>query len=565
MKKEDILKKLWENNIIITKNVSEKLDSLSDEIIDKIIKEAIKENIQVLDINFLNKILGNNEVKSNDNEEKNILSFFGDKSNKKIVEKKEVNVGNLNISIEKIFEKNEEKTKIKKEVTVEIYNKNKKFIGEEIETNIKELNQTDRINILKKFEIQKNKPDIASWISYYKSRLNKIKKILKEHAQIKELYPLDKIPEERENVAIAGLIYDKRITDKGIIFIIEDGNSIVKVFVDKNNENVNFKIARDIPLDSVIAFVGRYHNKMFFADDLIFPDVPIRKPKTYGDEDVYILFTGDWQIGNKYTFYDLFDRFLNFLNEKTDNEKINDLARKIGYLLVIGDVVDGVGVYPEQKDELIYKTFEEQYQKFEEFILNIPEFIKVAIIPGNHDIPRLAEPQPPLSKSLLKQSYEMENILYLSNPSYVQLHNSINVLMYHGYVLDWLVSSIPILREKGGYENPGELMKFLLMLRLLAPTHGSTPYIPYLNDDPLVIDILPDIFHTGHIHRASYDEYRGIDMINSSTFQDITPYQKELGHKPNPGFVFLRNIKNGEALAINLFDYSIVRIREKVI
>ena len=563
MNKEEIYKKLWENNIIVTKNVSEKLDSLSDEIIEQIIKEAIRENIHVLDIDFINKFIGNKENKNEKEKgEKSILSFF---NNKKIVEKKEVNVGNINVSIEKVFEKNEDKMKIKKEVTIEIYNNTKKFIGQEIETKIKELKETEHINILKKFDIQKNKPDIASWISYYKARLNKIKKILREHSELKEFYPLDKLPEDKEDIAIVGLIYDKKITDKGVIFLIEDGNAMIKVFVDKDNENINFKLVKDIPLDSVVAFVGKYSNKMFFADKVILPDVPVRKPKTYGNDDIYILFTGDWQIGNKYTFYELFDRLINFLYAKTDNEKVNDIARKIGYVLIVGDVVDGVGVYPEQKEELILKTYEEQYQKLEEYLLKMPEFVKIAIIPGNHDIPRLAEPQPALPKSLLKESYEMKNITFLSNPSYIQVHDSINVLMYHGYVLDWLVSDIPILREKGGYENPGELMKFLLMLRLLSPTHGSTPYVPYFNDDPLVIDIVPDIFHTGHIHRASYDEYRGIDMVNSSTFQDITPYQKELGHKPLPGFVFLRNIKNGEVLAINLFNYEIHKIREKVI
>jgi DNA polymerase II small subunit len=233
--------------------------------------------------------------------------------------------------------------------------------------------------------------------------------------------------------------------------------------------------------------------------------------------------------------------------------------------MIVGDVVDGVGIYPEQKEELLLKTYEDQYKSFEDYILKIPESIKTIIIPGNHDIPRLAEPQPELPRSLLRESYSMKNIYYLSNPSYVKIHNSIIGLLYHGYVLDWLISNISFLRERGGYENPGEPMKFMLMFRLIFPSHGSNPYVPYINDDPSVIDIVPDLFHTGHIHRAFYNEYRGIDLINSSTFQDITPYQKELGHKPEPGILFLRNIKNGEVLSINLFNFEIRKIRDKVI
>ncbi|MGB9674914.1 MAG: metallophosphoesterase, partial [Nanopusillaceae archaeon] len=423
-----------------------------------------------------------------------------------------------------------------------------------------------KINVLKKFDIQKNKIDITTWVSYYKARLNKIKKILKEHNELKTIYPLDKIP-EKEDVGIVGIIYDKRLTDKGIIFIIEDGNKKLKVFVDKNSEEIDFKLVKDIPLDSVIGFYGRYNKDkdLFFASKVIYPDVPIKKIKTYGEEDVYILFTGDWQVGNRHTIDILFDRFIRFLNAKTGNSNLDNLSRKIGYVLIIGDNVDGVGIYPSQESELVLKTYEEQYKKFEEYLLKIPEEIKVALIPGNHDIPRLAEPQPPLPKSLLEEAYKMKNIFFLSNPSYIKVHDSLTVLMYHGYVLDWLVSQIQILRERGGYENPGELMKFLLMLRLLNPSHGSTAYVPYFNEDPLVIDEVPDIFHTGHTHRATYDEYKGIDLVNSSTFQDITPYQIEIGHKPIPGILFLRNIKDGSVLALNLFDYSLHKIRDKVI
>ena len=550
MNKEELIKLLWENNIFIEKKAYDLLDNLKEEDLDIIFREAIKNNVNKIDEDFINIILRKNVNNNNKSVEK---------SEKNINKKRNI------INIKDFFNINEKKQSIEKESNnVILIESTKKHIGEEIELSVKEMKETKEINILKKFEIQKNKPDIISWISYYKQRLNKIKKILRDHSEMRELYPLNKIPENRE-VAIAGLVYDKKITEKGIIFVIEDENNIIKAFVSKDNENIDFKIVKDIPLDSVIGLVGTYKNNMFFANNVILPNVPIKKPKTFGEDDVYILFTGDWQVGNKHTFYNLFDRFLQFVNGKIESEKINEIARKIGYMMIVGDVVDGVGIYPEQKEELLLKTYDDQYKSFEDYILKIPESIKTIIIPGNHDIPRLAEPQPELPRSLLRESYSMKNIYYLSNPSYVKIHNSIIGLLYHGYVLDWLISNISFLRERGGYENPGESIKFMLMFRLIFPSHGSNPYVPYINDDPSVIDIVPDLFHTGHIHRAFYNEYRGIDLINSSTFQDITPYQKELGHKPEPGILFLRNIKNGEVLSINLFNFEIRKIRDKVI
>ncbi|GEM_PF-1303897 len=527
----------------------EKINNLIFYIRDKI-NEIKDKNSGVIDKSFLLNYLSKNteknipkieNTKSKENNKKTILSFLNKQESKQ----------NAEVKVEVIIRDNV-----------------KKFESYELETSVNVVeNLTKKINILKKYDIRKSKVDILTWVSYYKNRLNKIKKMLEEHRELKHIYPLDKIP-ENEEVGIAGIVYDKRFTDKGVMYIIEDGNKKVKVFVGKDdNIDSNYKeYYKHVPLDAVIGFVGRYNKEknLFIAEKVIFPDIPRRNIKL-GRDDIYILFTGDWQIGSKYTIQPIIDKFIRFVNAKTSNETLNNISRKIAYISIVGDVVDGVGIYPEQEKELILNTYEKQYDFFQKILLNIPEYIDVLVIPGNHDIPRLAEPQPELDYKVLPDLKGLNNIFLLSNPSVVEVHESIKILMYHGYSLDWFVSEIPILREKGGYENPGELMKFLLMLRHLAPTHGSTPYLPYINEDPLLISEIPDIFHTGHIHRAFYGEYRGTELINSSTFQDITPYQIELGHKPQPGVVFLRNIKSGEVLRVDLINEEVRIVRDKVL
>jgi len=228
MNKEDFIKLLWENNIFIEKKAYNLLDSLKEENFDAIFKEAKRNNVNRIDEEFINKVLG-----------KNI-------NNRENLEKKENNTNKKqnNINIKDFFSIKENKQNVEKESNnVVLIENTKKHIGEEIELSVKEMKETKEINILKKFEIQKNKPDIISWISYYKQRLNKIKKILREHSEMRSLYPLNKIP-ENEEVAIVGLLYDKKITEKGIMLILEDGNSIIKAFINKNNENIDFKIVR---------------------------------------------------------------------------------------------------------------------------------------------------------------------------------------------------------------------------------------------------------------------------------------------------------------------------------
>jgi len=489
------IEKIYEKGFLILIDAEPIISSLSDEEIESLIKKLEEEKITIIDMNVLDKFLRKKE------EVKEVV----------IIEKKE------------------------------------RYIGEEEELKLK---------IIKNINVQKTEINVNTWISYFKQRINKIRKILSEHLDMKDMYSLSNIPQGRQ-VSIFGLIYDKRITNKGVLFTLEDTTGSIKVLVRKDVKN--FDLIKSIPLDTVIGFKGRLLNDIFYADEVVFPDVPVRNEKKKGNVDAYILFTGDFQIGSKLLIKEAFDRFIKFLKGEYGNEKLKSISKKIGYMLIVGDNVDGVGIYGEQEKELDIYTYEDQYKEFERILLDLPEHINVVICPGNHDNVRLADPQPPLPYDFFPNLKNIKNIYLVSSPGYVKIDELV-VLMYHGYSLDWFVSDIPYIREKGGYENAQEIMKFMLMIRHLNPSHGSNPYVPYPNDDPLVIDIVPDIFHTGHIHKAEYGIYKGIELINSSTFQGLTKYQIELGHKPDPGIVYLRNIKTGEVLMIDFINERIKHI-----
>ncbi|NOQ37257.1 DNA polymerase II small subunit, partial [archaeon] len=56
-------------------------------------------------------------------------------------------------------------------------------------------------------------------------------------------------------------------------------------------------------------------------------------------------------------------------------------------------------------------------------------------------------------------------------------------------------------------------------------------------DDPHVISRVPDIFHTGDLHSFALKNYRGVQLISSSTFQGQTAFMDRVGHQSNPGKV----------------------------
>ncbi len=245
------------------------------------------------------------------------------------------------------------------------------------------------------------------------------------------------------------------------------------------------------------------------------------------------------------------EKFIKWTRGEFGDSSQKEMAQKTKYIFVLGDTVDGVGIYPEQEKELKVKDIYKQFELAAEFLSRIPEDKQIIICPGNHDGIRICEPQPPLYKDIAAPLYDLPNVIHVSNPAVVNIHKQdgfpgFDVLMYHGYSFDYFVDAIEALRLAGGYDAPDKIIEFLLKRRHLAPSYGSTLALPMLND-PLLIKQVPDIIATGHIHKAKIAQYRGVLTIAASCWQARTSFQEKVGHHPEPSRVPIINLKTGQA------------------
>lgn len=69
--------------------------------------------------------------------------------------------------------------------------------------------------------------------------------------------------------------------------------------------------------------------------------------------------------------------------------------------------------------------------------------------------------------------------------------------------------------------------------------------------DYLAMDLVPDIFVSGHVHGAGYMEYRGVRLINASTWQAQTDYQAKHNFNPDPAIMPIVNLGTGRTRMIN--------------
>jgi DNA polymerase II small subunit len=325
-----------------------------------------------------------------------------------------------------------------------------------------------------------------------------------------------------QEIGLIGMVDSISTSAKGHRIVeVEDPTGSIKVLFNKNREG--FSEAESIIQDEVIGVKGQLardnqgKTQMVFSNTLFRPDIPLNHSSSPSKEPGKAVFISDIHVGSNTFLPDAWERFSQWMWQRED----------IGYLLIAGDVVDGIGIYPDQDKELEIKTIYEQYDCVGELLAALPDRLKIILSPGNHDAVRGAEPQPALPEEF--RSKFPSNVTFVENPAVVNIQ-SVNVLMYHGRSIDDLIKFLP----GASYEHPGSIMEAMLKRRHLGPIYGLRTPLLSTEKDALVIRDVPDIIQTGHIHISEIVTYRGVLAINAGTWQSQTSFQKQMNITPTP-------------------------------
>jgi DNA polymerase II small subunit len=390
---------------------------------------------------------------------------------------------------------------------------------------------------------------LEDYLQYFQDRFKRLEKLLRQRMDVKSATSIIEALKSPANtrLKVIGMITERREVKQKILLTVEDLSASVTMLVPQNASQEVIKKARSLLLDQVVCLsVVKTRSNLLVVEDIVLPDIAQKAPHK-APIPVYAVLTSDMHVGSTKFQRDAFNRFLLWLNGKYGNEKMREIASHVKYVLVAGDIVDGIGVYPNQVKELAIKNIDEQYRLAGKFFEQIPDYIEVAIIPGNHDAPRKALPQPAISNTFLEKLQETRNFYSFGNPCFLSIHG-VEVLLYHGRSLDDIIPVVPEMDSN----QPEKAMKLLLQSRHLAPIYGEkTPLSPE-NRDCLVIERVPDIFHAGHIHALGYTTYRGVLIVNSGGWQEQTEYMRRLGFVPTPGKVPVINL---QTLEVNIISF----------
>ena len=364
------------------------------------------------------------------------------------------------------------------------------------------LTENDVLKLIRKPERRKMDfevyiPDIKAHSSVedfqemFTDRYERLKKIIVQSSEMRGTYTIKSAKKTQGKVKIVGMVSEVSTTKNGHKrLLLEDLDDSLIVFLLKGKGMNNELVLEDEVLGVIGSISNTGKDPVLFADEVIRPDIPYKMIDEQKKDPVFVASLSDIHVGSKTFRENDFMKMVSWIKSSSEE------ASQLKYLILSGDVVDGIGVYPGQDKDLEILNPYEQYEKLAEYVNVIPEDVNIFIMPGNHDIVRLAEPQPVFSQKI--KNFFNDNVTLLPNPYNLVLENK-NVLVYHGMSLNDMIELVP----GASYASVGSSIEELLKRRHLAPVYGGkTPIIPSKRDYH-VIEQVPDIFITGHIHSFS--------------------------------------------------------------
>lgn len=392
-----------------------------------------------------------------------------------------------------------------------------------------------------------SKPPLEAYGALFTSRFRALQRMFKGRPDLPNPAPIKESRQHAGRVSVVGMVHQVRRSSerKHLIVEVEDETGAIEVLLPRDSPAAH---ATWLP-DEVVGIelqMPREPNRLPVALQLQRPDVPMRRTTHRASGPRRVMFLSDLHIGSRAFMAESWRELVAFLRGEGPSP---ELAEEVHHVVVAGDLVDGIGIYPHQEADLAIHDIFEQYAELGRRLAELPARLNIVVVPGNHDAVCPAEPQPALPPEI--RGGLPENVHAIGNPGTFAL-DGVVIEAYHGRSFDDLIPAIP----GASYARPTEVMKTMLAMRHLAPIYGGrTPLAP-LARDGLVIDPVPDILVTGHAHTYGVDQYRGVLLLNASAWQAETSYQRMRNISPVPARAAVVNLAD---LTLDSLDFERAR------
>ena len=241
------------------------------------------------------------------------------------------------------------------------------------------------------------------FVKLFRNRHDVLRKIIRsQRREMVHVIPIGRINKNLSDVQLIGIVKDIKTTVNGHKRIeLEDETGTTVLMALKNNGEV-FHCASEVIVDEIIGVSGKFskNGDLIIIQNIVFPDIKLQHDKKKAEIPVYAAFLSDVHIGSNTFMNDEWNSFLRWINGNLGNLRQKEVASKVKYIVLPGDLVDGIGIYPGQEKELTIPNIYQQYEALAKQLEILPSHLTILLQPGNHDAVRPAEPQPTFEKEI---------------------------------------------------------------------------------------------------------------------------------------------------------------------
>ncbi|MFX1452861.1 MAG: hypothetical protein ACFFCM_18635, partial [Promethearchaeota archaeon] len=144
------------------------------------------------------------------------------------------------------------------------------------------------------------KGQVEDFKDLFRSRYKKIYSLLMERSDINgstSILEAKKIKDKE--ITIVGIIQEKRETNsKNLYLELEDFTDNISVLIPHKEKELINKALKVLP-DEIVCIKGNiWKNDIFMASEIIFPDIPTKKPNKFIESPIYVALISDTHFGS---------------------------------------------------------------------------------------------------------------------------------------------------------------------------------------------------------------------------------------------------------------------------
>ncbi|HEV2166362.1 MAG TPA: metallophosphoesterase, partial [Thermoplasmata archaeon] len=273
---------------------------------------------------------------------------------------------------------------------------------------------------------------LVAYGQLFQSRFQLLARLLKGRPDLPNVHPVGELRRAEGTASAIAMVRDVRQTPEKHHFIVrlEDASGAVEALVLKDSLSARSAFLPDEVVGVRLQIARERERRLPLVEAVVRPDVPSQRSRRVPDGAHRVMFLSDLHIGSRSFLEGPWGSLVEFLHGRGPRP---ELAQEVEHVVVAGDLVDGIGIYPNQERDLEIHDILDQYRALARRLAELPNRLNVIVVPGNHDAVCPAEPQPALPEEI--RTLLPENVRSLGNPSTFAL-DGVVIEAYHGRSFD---------------------------------------------------------------------------------------------------------------------------------